>query len=91
MVVHAWAGPQDLLAAFAAANVYFSVGTRELARLPPADLRAIPAERLLIETDDRCPWRGVSPRAELASVRPEWCVRLFGKTSSMRTVLREFS
>ena len=52
VILHAWAGPADMVKPFAARGAYFSVGCREVQRLSPEALQAIPRDRLLVETDD---------------------------------------
>ena len=53
-VLHSWSGSADQVAAFAALGLHFSFAgpvTYERARKPAAAARAVPADRLLVETD----------------------------------------
>lgn len=53
-VLHSYSGPADMVPAYAALNLHFSFAaavTRQNARRPLEAARAVPADRLLIETD----------------------------------------
>jgi len=66
-MVHDFGGPEEMVKPWVDAGFFLSVSPRGLGR--PGAVRAIPGERLLIETDDEGPERLVEVCAEVARIR----------------------
>lgn len=66
-MVHDFGGPAEVVRGWVDAGFFLSVSPRGLNR--PAAIRAIPGERLLIETDDEGPERLIDVCREVARIR----------------------